>query len=228
MNYVLHILIMCEIYLILALAMNLLAGYSGLLSLSQAAFYGIGAYTSSILLVNLKMSFPVSLLGAVIVNLIASLPVIWFSIRLRNLFFTLATLSWQIIVFALLYNWTSLTNGPFGIIGIPKTSLLGYQFNSLADFSVLGGVIAALILVFFTSFHLTPLSRLIQGTRDDQLAIMTFGKAPSMYKAIAIFISSGVSAIAGCLFATYFNYIDPTSFSLDASILIISIVTRPF
>lgn len=224
MNYLLHILIMCEIYLILALAMNLLAGYSGLLSLTQAAFYGIGAYAAALLLTQARATFPLALLGAIGINLIACLPVVWFAIRLRDLFFALATLAWQIIVFALLYNWTSFTNGPFGISGIPKPELFGLSFSSLHSFAILGGVITLLVLVFFIGLHSTPLSRLFQGVRDDQLAMMSFGKKPAYLKTLAVVLSSGVSAIAGVLFATYFSYIDPTSFTLDESILIISIV----
>lgn len=224
MNYALHILIVCEIYIILSLAMNLLAGYSGLLSFTQAGFYGIGAYTTAMFLVKLKLTFFLSLFGAVIITAISCLPVIWFSIRLRNLFFSLATLSWQIIVYTILYNFTSFTNGPFGMAGIPKPVIFGYQFNSLLSFSLLGGFLTILVLTFFILFHQTPLSRLIQGVRDDQLAMMTFGKSPAKYKSLAILVSSSVSAIAGCLFATYFSYIDPTSFTLDESILIFSIV----
>lgn len=224
MNYLLHILIMCEIYLILALAMNLLAGYSGLLSLTQAAFYGIGAYAAALLLTQAGAPFPLALLGAIGVNLIACLPVVWFAIRLRDLFFALATLAWQIIVFAVLYNWISFTNGPFGITGIPKPEFFGLRMNSLPAFALFGGVISLLVLLFFIGLHRTPLSRFFQGVRDDQLAMMTFGKSPAYYKTLAVVISSGVSAIAGVLFATYFNYIDPTSFTLDESILIISIV----
>lgn len=224
MNYLLHILIIFEIYLILALAMNVLAGYSGLLSLAQAAFYGIGAYITSLLLTNTEVSFLVALSGAVLFNLIASIPVIWFSIRLRDLFFALSTLAWQIIVFSTLYNWISVTNGPFGISGIPKPEMFGFRFDSLGEFALLGGVITGMTLIFFIAFHRTPLSRLLQGVRDDQLAMMTFGKKPGYYKALAILISSGVSAVAGVLFATYFSYIDPTSFTLNESILIISMV----
>jgi branched-chain amino acid transport system permease protein len=215
---------MCEIYLILALAMNLLAGYTGLLSLSQAAFYGIGAYTTSLLLTKSGVNFSTALVGAVVFNLVACLPVIWFAIRLRDLFFTLATLAWQVIVFTTLYNWVSVTNGPFGISAIPKPILFGLQLNSIPQFALFGGVLCALICVFFYLLHRTPLSRYFQGVRDDQLALMSFGKNPSYYKAIAILISSGISAIAGALFASYFNYIDPTSFKLEESILIVSIV----
>jgi len=224
MNYLLHIIIMCEIYLILALAMNLLGGYSGLLSLTQAAFYGIGAYITALLLTKVGVSFPLALSVAVFFNLIACIPVIWFSIRLRDLFFALSTLAWQIVVFSLLYNWISETNGPFGISGIPKPEMFGFRFGSLGEFALLGSVITGITLIFFIGLHRTPLSRLFQGVRDDQLAMMTFGKKPGYYKALAILISSGVSAVAGALFATYFSYIDPTSFTLNESILIISMV----
>lgn len=224
MNYLLHILIMCQIYIILALAMNLLAGYSGLLSLSQAAFYGIGAYTASLLLTKSGVSFSIALVGAVLINLVACLPVIWFAVRLRDLFFTLATLAWQIIIFTTLYNWVSVSNGPFGISDIPKPVLFGFRLNSIPQFALFGGTVCVLICVFFYMLHRTPLSRYFQGVRDDQLALMSFGKNPSYYKALAVLISSGISAIAGALFALYFNYIDPTSFKLEESILIASIV----
>lgn len=224
MNYLLHILIMCEIYLILALAMNLLAGYSGLLSLSQAAFYGIGAYTTALLLTKSGVNFPIALVGAILFNIVTCLPVIWFAIRLRDLFFILATLAWQIIVFTILYNWGSVTNGPFGISAIPKPIFFGHHFSSIPEFALFGGVICLSVCLFFFLLHQTPLSRYFQGVRDDQLALMSLGKNPTYYKAIAIVISSGISAIAGTLFASYFNYIDPTSFKLEESILIISIV----
>ena len=224
MNYLLHILIMCEIYIILALAMNLLAGYSGLLSLTQAAFYGIGAYSAALLLTEYKVTFFLAFLGAVGINLIACLPVIWFAIRLRELFFAIATLAWQIIVFAVLYNWTSFTNGPYGITGIPKPKVFGLSFSSLDSFVILGGIITVLVLLFFIGLHRIPLSRYFQGVRDDQLAMMSLGKKITYFKTLSVVISSGVSAIAGVLFATYFSYIDPTSFTLDESILIIYIV----
>lgn len=224
MNYLIHILVVFEIYLILALAMNLMAGYSGLLSLAQAAFYGIGAYVTALLLVNYSFSFSSAVVLAIAFNLVVSIPLVWFSIKLRDLFFILATLAWQVLVFAVLYNWVSVTNGPFGITGIPKPELFGIQFGSLSDFALFGGVITLFTLLFFIGLHRTPLSRFFQGVRDDQLAMITFGKDPSYYKTIAILISGGVSAIAGALFATYYSYIDPTSFTVHESILIFSIV----
>jgi branched-chain amino acid transport system permease protein len=224
MSYIFNILIVCEIYLILALAMNLLAGYSGLLSLSQAAFYGTGAYATALLLTRWHFSFPAALLAAILFSMVCCLPVIWFAIRLRDLFFTLATLSWQIVVFAVLYNWNSVTNGAIGITGIPKPNLLGVPLVSGGAFAVFGGVVTVIVLAFFLFLQKTPFIRVLQGIRDDQLAMMTFGKRPGYYKAVAILISSAVAAIAGALFATYYSFVDPTSFTFDESILILSIV----
>lgn len=224
MNYLLHIFVMLEIYIILGLAMNLLAGYSGLLSLAQAAFYGTGAYITAMLLVNFGYSFPATFSIVVLVSLLACIPIIVFAIRFRDLFFILATLAWQVIVYSVLYNWVSVTNGPYGISGIPKPVVFGYSFESLNQFALFAGLVCLSVLFFFYALNRSPLVRYLQGVRDDQLAMLTFGKSPSYYKAIAIGISSAISAIAGVLYATYFSFIDPSSFSINESILIISIV----
>lgn len=219
-----HLLILCEIFLVLALATNLLAGYSGLLSLCQAAFFGTGAYTGALLLTKLKLSFSLALSGAILFNLVACIPIILFSIRLRDLFFSLATMAWQVIVFSVLYNWIPITGGPFGISNIPTPKLFGFEFNSITQFAFLGGTISTITLCAFILFHNTPLSLYLQGTRDDQLAMMTFGKRPGYYKTMAILLSSAVSAIAGVLYATYFGYIDANPFSLTEAVNILSIV----
>lgn len=204
--------------------MNLLAGYSGLLSLAQAAFYGIGAYICAVLLVELQLSFSIIILLTIPLTIISGIPVIYFSIRLRDLYFVLATLAWQILVFAILYNWVSVTNGPFGIAGIPKPELIGIQFKTPSDFAILSSTVTFIILVFFHLLNKTHMLRLFQGVRDDELVLITLGKKPGKYKSFSIIIACGVTGIAGALFATYYTYIDPTSFTIDESILIISIV----
>lgn len=224
MSYLFHILVVFEIYLILALSMNLLAGHSGLLSLAQAAFCGIGAYCSAILLIQLQLPFLAVLLLSVLITGVASLPMIWFSVRLRDLYFILATLAYQIIIFSILFNWVSVTNGPLGIAGIPKPEILGIRFGSTGEFLLLSTLITAFVVAFFFVLYKTPLSRLFEAVRDNELALVSFGKNPSYYKASAILIACGVSGIAGVLFATYYSYIDPMSFDIHESILILSIV----
>jgi branched-chain amino acid transport system permease protein len=90
--------------------------------------------------------------------------------------------------------------------------------------AVLGGAITLSLLIFFLLFNRTHIVRIMKGIRDDHLAILSYGKSPVKYKAIALLISGGTAAIAGGLYATYTSYIDPGSFNLDESILIVSIV----
>lgn len=224
MNYILHIAIMLEIYIILALSLNLLVGFTGLLSIGHAALYGIGAYATAILMVNFDFNFFLALPLAVVVNIFFSGLLTVFAWRLRDLYFALSTLAFQVIIYALFYNWISVTNGPYGIAGISRPILLGMEFNSLTSFFVLAGGFTLLTILFFLWFNQTPFSRMFQSIRDDQLAVVTLGKSPNYFKFISIALSSVFATISGALYATYVSYIDATSFNLDESILIISII----
>ena len=142
MNYILHILIMISIYSILSLSLNLPVGYTGLLSLAQAAFYGIGAYAATLLMMKVGINFFIALAIAVILSATFSLLVSYPSIRLKGDYFILASLSFQIIIFTILYNWIDLTKGPYGISGIPRPEFLGIKFDDLYKFFALSGGIA--------------------------------------------------------------------------------------
>jgi len=224
MNYVLHITILTEIYIILALSLNLKVGFSGLLSMAQAIFYGIGAYVTALGMLKLGLSFLPAMVVAILVNLLFSLIIGLIAGRLRELYFALATLAFQVIMYAVIYNWVGLTNGPFGIAGIPSPEIVGLRFDTLPSFALLGLFFLILTLVFFKKFQKTPFARMLESTRDDELAVTALGKNPRYFKMVGICISGAFAAIAGSLYATYFTYIDPTSFTINESILLLSIV----
>lgn len=224
MNYLLHILVMLEIYMLLALSANQKVGLSGLLSLAQAVFYGVGAYATAITITRFGFSYwlalPVAMLTCVIVALLFS----FIAGKVRELYFSLATLALQIIFFSVAYNWKSVTNASFGISGISNPEIFGLKINSPGSFALFGGVWVFVVILFYSWFLKTPISRMIQATRDDQIAVLSLGKTPNYYKRISIMLSAIIAGIAGTLYATYTTYIDPTSFTLDESILILSIV----
>jgi branched-chain amino acid transport system permease protein len=224
MNYFLHIAILLEIYIILALSLNLKVGFTGLMSLAQAIFYGIGAYVTSLGMVKLGIPFLAAMALAISVNILFSLVIAFIASRLRELYFALATLAFQIIMYAVIYNWIGLTNGPYGIAGIPRPEILGIQFNNLPSFALLGLFFLLITLAFFYRFQKTPFCRILESTRDDELAVTALGKDPRYFKSVGICISGAFAAIAGSLYGTYITYIDPTSFTIDESILLISIV----
>lgn len=118
MDYFLHILVLVGIYTTLSVSLDLLVGHTGLLSIAHAGFYGLGAYTSALLAVQLGAPFPVGVLAgmvmAALVSVVVSLP----SLRLHEDYFVIATFGFQIIIFSIFNNWIELTRGPWGS-GIP-------------------------------------------------------------------------------------------------------------
>ncbi len=224
MSYIFHILIMICIYLILSLSLNLLVGYTGLLSLCHAAFYGIGAYASTLLMVKLGLNFFLALPAGVIIAMLFSLLVAYPSLRLKGDYFILTALGFQMIVFSVLYNWVGFTRGPYGIPGIPKPSILGFEFSSPALFLLLSAVFAFLALLILYRVSASPFGRALKAIREDELAASALGKRVANFKIWAFVIASGIAAIAGSLYAGYVTYIDPTSFTLDESIFILAII----
>ena len=124
MEYLLHILILISIYAIVGMALNLVAGYTGLISLSHAGFYGIGAYTAALLSLNYGVHFllviPAAVLIAVIIGFLIGFP----ALRIRDDFFVIATFGFQIILFQVMNNWMDLTNGPLGLAGNSSTHVV--------------------------------------------------------------------------------------------------------
>ncbi|MFQ5633114.1 MAG: branched-chain amino acid ABC transporter permease [bacterium] len=224
MNYLLHILIMINIYAILTLSLNIVVGYSGLLSLCHAAFYGIGAYITTLLMMKAGLGFVPAVLfaiaGAVILSYLIAIP----SLRLKGDYFVLATLGFQIIIFVILYNWVDVTRGPYGIPGIPQPQILRFRIDSLPEFFIF-----SLLIVFVCGGLIylilnAPFGRTLKAIREDEIAAAALGKHVPRFKTQSFVIAAAFAAIPGALFATYFRYIDPTSFTLMESIFILSII----
>lgn len=224
MNYVWHILVVVNIYALLAGSLNLAAGYTGLLSLCHAAFYGIGAYATALLMVEAGIGFFPAMLIAMAITATVSLVIAIPALRLSGDYFVLATLGFQIIVFSILYNWTSLTGGPFGLSGIPFPKVFGLEVDNIVSYFCFSGVLAGLGLLVVWMLVKSPFGRLMRAVRDDQVAAASLGKNVPRVRTAAFAVSAGLAAVPGALFAGYTRYIDPTSFTLLEGIFILSIV----
>jgi branched-chain amino acid transport system permease protein len=224
MRYFLHLGVLIQLYLMLALSLNLLVGYAGLLTLAHAAFYGLGAYVMALSLVGLGLGFFPAMLIAVAVAALLSLLVSWASLRFRGDYFVLASLAFQVIVFSVLYNWTSVTRGPYGISGIPKPRAAGIVADTLPVFFVFSLIISVAVIGFLFLVYRSPFCRSLQAIRDDELAALSLGKGVVSLKVRVVAIAAGAAAAAGAVYATYVTYIDPTSFNTEESILLLSMV----
>jgi branched-chain amino acid transport system permease protein len=223
MEYILHIVILLNIYILLVLATNLPTGLANLLSICQAAFYGIGAYFSAYFLLRFQLPFMVVALTVMLLTGICSLLVSFASVKLKGDYFVLATLAFQMIVFTVLYNWTDVTRGPYGVAGIPAVRLFGtIEVSGIYGYFVLTTAVSAIVIGLFQNLKSSPYGRLLTAIRSDESAVAALGRNPAQFKTWAFFISAAFSGLAGLLYASYISYIDPTSFTIDESIFIIT------
>jgi len=223
MEYLLHIVIMLNIYILLVLSANLPVGLANLLSICQAAFYGIGAYFSAYFLMQFQLPFVVVALIVMALTGLCSLVVSFASVKLKGDYFVLATLAFQMIVFTILYNWTSVTRGPYGIPGIPSVKLLGiWSISGVYGYFILTTILSAVVIWIFTRLKFSPYGRVLTAIRSDELVVASLGRNPVRFKTWAFFISAGFSGLAGLIYASYISYIDPTSFTIDESIFILT------
>jgi len=214
---------MINIYIVLVLSANLPIGMANLLTLGQAAFYGIGAYISAYFLMQFQMPFIVVALAVMLLTGLFSYMVSFASVKLKGDYFVLATLGFQMIVYTVLYNWTPITRGPYGISGIPAVKLAGFwDISGIYGYFFLTLIITVAAGYLFNAVKFSPYGRVLRAMRNDELSVAAMGRNPVAFKSWAFFLSAAFSGLAGLIYASYVSYIDPTSFTLDESIFIIS------
>lgn len=224
MEYILHLLILVCIYIMLSQSLNLAAGFGGMISLAHAGFYGVGAYTAALLAVNYQIPFFISLPTAMILSGMLALLVSAIALRTIDDYFIICTLGIQVIVFSLMNNWMSVTKGPLGIPGIPHIQFFGIPIESKWGFISLS--VCFVVLIFFLLKRLTSsaFGRTLRALSEDEIFTQSLGKNIYISKVVAFTLSAMLAAIPGVLYAHYISYIDPTSFTVDESIFILSIV----
>jgi branched-chain amino acid transport system permease protein len=216
--------ILILIYAILASSLNLIAGYTGLISIAHAAFYGVGAYTAALMVLKLHSAFSVNLPCAMMLSGLLGALVGIPSLRIRGDYFVIATFAFQVIAFSILNNWVSFTGGPMGLPGIPQPVILGWEVNSHWEYVLLiGGLGTVVLWVSYRIVH-SPFGRVLMAVREDEAFALSAGKNVALYKVLVFVIGAAMASVAGVVYAHYISFIDPTSFTVMESIFIISIV----
>ena len=224
MEYILHLFILICFYTILAQSLNLNAGFTGLISLAHAGFYGIGAYTTAILSIKFGLSFwfnlPIAMLLCLGISYIVSL----IALRTIDDYFIICTLGIQVVIFSIMNNWMPVTKGPLGIPGIPAISFFGNELSSKISFLILSVILMALFWFALHKLTNSGFGFSLKAISEDEIYTQSIGKNVKQLKVISFSISAVIAAIPGALYAHYITYIDPTSFTINESIFILSIV----
>src|ERR1700722_13652280 len=215
---------LASIYVLLGLSTNLLVGIAGIFSVSQAAVFGVGAYIVAFFLMNDIMSFlPALLIAAaccIALNILVTLP----ALRVSGDYFVVTSFGIQLLATAIFTNWTPGTGGANGLPGIPPADLLGKALEDTSSMVMLcaGGMVVG-CLIFWLVMR-APFGRLLRAIREDELAVAATGKSVLRAKVSAAALAGAFAGTAGGLYATFLSFIDPSSFDLDSSILLLTMV----
>lgn len=220
-KYILSVAIMCGVYIVLSLSMNLITGYLGVVVLGQAAFFGIGAYTAAILATTFQTDFLINLAAAALICAAAGLLIGMPALRLKGNYLSIVTLGFCEITRIIELNWVSVTKGPFGIRGIPSPTILGFEIKGPVKFYYL--IVALCILACFIISRVmnSRVGRCISAIKGDELAAQAMGINIFRYKMICFALSAAIAGLAGAFYAQYVSFIDSTTFNSDQSFQIL-------
>jgi branched-chain amino acid transport system permease protein len=204
------VLILTFLFAGLSLAWNIAGGYAGLISFGHAAFFGVGAYTSTILCLRYGITPWIGIWCGALLAAIFGASLALICSRLRGPFFILSTLAFAEVVRIGALNWVSLTGGPEGLSIPPVNSLTNMVFSSKTTYATL--MLGYLFIVFAVTKFLeaSRFGYYLFAIRDDEDAANAAGINPVLGRTFAMAISAALTGVGGSLFAQYFLYLDPT------------------
>jgi branched-chain amino acid transport system permease protein len=220
--YLVHIAIFIAIYTLPVIGLGFLTGFTNRISLAQGAIFGIGAYVTALLTTQFGWSpmatFIPSILGAVLIATVLGAP----AMRLAGLYFVMATIAIQQIVWIILMNWIDLTHGPQGVRSIPPLAIGSLKLDTPYTYYYAAFVAA---LVSFVLARRTLASRLglqMRALSEDELASAMSGVQVFRAKVMALVLSAAWAGAGGFLYAHYMRFIHPDMFTLEPSILFLT------
>ena len=227
-NYQRHIINMTGIFIILSLSLDVALGWTGLIHLAVAAFYGIGAYATGLFMLRVLpntyfaywLSLPLIVVLTGLVGCLVALP----GLKLRGLFFAIATIAFGELVFSILNNWVDLTGGSYGLSGIPKPQIMSFVFDNPIKFYYLIYFFVIMVCILLFRFMKGPTGRVWMAVREDEIAASNIRINVKKAKVEAFVTSAILSGVAGWLFAPYVSYLSPSNFTSDESILVLTMV----
>jgi branched-chain amino acid transport system permease protein len=223
-------LTLCAINVMLALGLDFILGYAGQLNLGHSAFYGLGAYVSTLLIARLGVPFWMAFFVGVAFAGVAGMALSLFAVRLRGHYLAIASLGFAVITYQILLNWISLTQGPLGIYGIqppPAIAIAGIRLvdfhNSAAFFYLVAGF-ALVVFVLLQQLVHSPIGETLAAIREDEVSATSLGINTAAWKVFAFGIGSAIAGAAGCFYACFVGTLVPDAFTITESFSILSMV----
>jgi branched-chain amino acid transport system permease protein len=212
------ILVLCAMNVLLALSLNLVLGYTGQLNLGQSAFFGIGAYVSTILIKTYGWNFWLAAGAAVAAAGLVGVALAAFAVRLRGHYLAIASLGFAVITYQVLVNWESVTQGVRGIYGI-----LPPVPNTVALFYLVAGIG---LLAYFLLDNLvrSPVGDTLRAIREDEVSAAALGVNSAVWKAFAFGLGAAIAGLAGCFYPGFVGTLVPDAFGIVESFTMMAMV----
>ena len=194
-----------------ALSLDLIMGYTGMVSFGHAAYFGLGAYASALVLIHFAQPVPVALLAGALLAGAVALPVGWFSTRATGIYFAMLTLAFAQLLYTVAYKWRDLTGGSDGIAGVPKTTLFwgGPSLASPQAFYVLVAACVVLSLLVCRALVRSPFGHALEAIRENERRFTSLGRDPRPFKLVVFVIAAAFAGLAGALFAPFRGFASP-------------------
>jgi branched-chain amino acid transport system permease protein len=218
-QYLVHVANFILIYTLPVIGLGFLTGFTGRVSLAQGALFGVGAYTTALLTTKFGWSPLATLVPSVLMTVVLAVALGGAAVRLAGLYFVMATIGIQQIVWLVLMNWIELTNGPQGVRSIPAIGLGEYGLDTPQRFFFLALAAAGISYLLATRVIGSRLGLYLRALSDDQLAASSVAVEVGRAKVTALALSAAWAGAGGFLYAHYVRYIHPDMFGLEASVL---------
>jgi branched-chain amino acid transport system permease protein len=223
-RYAIHLLNITGVNVVLALGLLFVFGYCGQIALCQAAFFGVGAYTSALLTTTFGANPWLGMLAAASVSGLVGAVVGAAILRLRGHYFALASFGFGEIASQVFLNWKDVTRGTDGILDIPKPSIGGWTLSTGADFYYLIVVLVCILGVVAYRIRRSRYGRAFLAVRNDALASNVAGLNVLRVKLTAFVLSAAYAGIAGGIYAHMFSFVSPESFGFMVSVNVMAMV----
>lgn len=221
-GYRVHVLNMIGIYCILALGLNLSMGFCGQFNLAMGAFYGVGAYTSTLLSLRLHFPFLLAFLSAAIVCAAVAAAVGLPSLKVQSHYLAIITIGLGQLINMVLVNWEALTGGPIGITGVPAASLPGFVFDSEGRYYWLILACTAVLHLLAIGLVRSRVGLRFRAIRDDIVAARASGVDTAKYQILAFAMSGLCAGVAGSLYAHLTSYVSPDGFTFTQTLFVLT------
>jgi len=223
-SYGVYLLSFWAVTTIAVQGLNLTMGYAGKISLAQAAFMGIGAYTSTLLIQSLGINYWVGLVVATVVCTLIGALIGFPALRVQGHYLAFVTLGFGELVILVLRNEDWLTGGPIGILDIARPTIFGFSLFEPVRFYYFCMVMLALVSLAMWYMIRSPWGRAFKALRDNPYRAESLGLSTTAYTLMAFAIGSGLAGIAGAMHGPMVEFIDPQSFGLQRSLLFLLMV----